>query len=373
MGSSRLPGKILLEVSNRPLLAYHLERLLATGFPVVVATTTQAQDQAVVDYLRPLKIDFYRGDESDVLKRFYETALLFPAETYVRVTSDCPLVAPEVIQEAMKKYQSLNDQSIYFSNCLERTYPQGFDFEIFSHQMLIEAHQKAVDPVEREHVTPYFYLGERPRYKCIHWKDSEDNSRFRLTVDEMKDYELIKILIEKYQAHKLNSQGIVRILKAHPELSSINQQVNQKKLETVTFRKAHVEDSLKLFQWRNDFEARQNSINTNEITWEEHQVWFEKILKNNNHDIWMGLSNQKEIGMLRVDRKDLEAELSWSIAPESRGQGLGLKMLLSFVKAYPRAYHARIKTSNISSLKIAQKAGFFVHKEVDGLVLLRNG
>lgn len=229
MTSTRLPGKILMPVKNKSLLSYQLERLQQSDFPVFIATTTNATDNPVANFCIENKIEFYRGDEQNVLSRFYECAHKFKLDVIVRVTSDCPLIDGKLIQEAVQDYLLENKQNCYASNCIERTYPRGFDFEIFSFNMLEEANNRANTESQKEHVTPYFYQNSENKFSLKHVKASDDNSKFRITVDTPEDFELIKILIEKYACDKKNAAEICSVLKLHPELSEINKHIEQKK------------------------------------------------------------------------------------------------------------------------------------------------
>ena len=151
-------------------------------------------------------------------------------DVIVRVTSDCPLIDGTLIGQAIAGYLQQQDPRLYLSNCLERTFPRGFDFEIFSFELLEEAYRNATLPAELEHVTPYINQNKSGRVHFQHITQAPDTSRFRITLDTPEDFELIKILIEDHQAHLLPAADICRLLDAHPELVQINAQVAQKKL-----------------------------------------------------------------------------------------------------------------------------------------------
>ncbi|MEZ0390723.1 MAG: acylneuraminate cytidylyltransferase [Pseudobdellovibrionaceae bacterium] len=230
MTSTRLPGKVLKPIGAQTLLDYHLDRLLTAQAPLLVATTELSSDQPIVDLCEKRKIPSFRGDENDVLSRFFLATVQQGFEIIVRVTSDCPLIDGYLIKDSIALYQKLNTPWLYLSNCIERTYARGFDFEIFSFEMLEEAHRLAQSPVEREHVTPYFYQNQHGKTKFHHIKRNPSASQFRLTVDEAADFELIKKLILDFKAHELNEATITEILLKHPELARINSSIEQKKL-----------------------------------------------------------------------------------------------------------------------------------------------
>ena len=229
MTSTRLPGKVLLKVLDKPLIQYHVERLQWSNLPIYIATTTNKTDDAIIDFCKELNISYYRGDEHNVLSRFYECALKNKLDVIVRVTSDCPLIDGKIIQEAVKQYMEWNNSTIYYSNCLKRTFPRGFDFEIFSFKALKEAVENATDQSELEHVTPYINTNRSGKIILKHFVYKKDESAYRLTVDTPEDFELIKELIENFNCEKKGTSEVIRLLKLNPHLTKINQHIEQKK------------------------------------------------------------------------------------------------------------------------------------------------
>jgi spore coat polysaccharide biosynthesis protein SpsF len=230
MTSTRLPGKILKEVNHKSLLQYHVDRLLQTGFEVIIATTINNTDDPVCEFAEKQKIKYHRGSEDNVLSRFYEAAKEFDLDVIIRVTSDCPLIDPHLIRNSVEKYLQFNNQNLYMSNGTERTFARGFDFEIFSFQLLEEAFKNATDKSDQEHVTPYIWKNRSGKVEIYPVKQTMDNSRFRITVDTADDFELIKTLIEKYNADQLSYNEIEKILAENPALVSLNAHIEQKKV-----------------------------------------------------------------------------------------------------------------------------------------------
>lgn len=230
MTSTRLPGKVLLPIAGKPVLQYHLDRLQQSGYPVLLAITANPSDDPLAAFGREQGIPVYRGDEQNVLSRFYQTAKAFQLDVIVRVTSDCPLIDGTLIGQAIGQYLQQQDPLLYLSNCLERTYPRGFDFEIFSFELLEEAYRHASQAGELEHVTPYINQNKSGRVHFRHFTQEADKSHYRVTLDTQEDFELLRILIADYQAHQLPAAGICQLLDAHPELVQINAQVEQKKV-----------------------------------------------------------------------------------------------------------------------------------------------
>jgi len=229
MTSTRLPGKVLKTINEKTLLQYHLQRLKMSSYPVVAATTVNKTDDPIVESCEKDGIPFHRGSEQDVLTRYYEAAQKFGFELIVRVTSDCPLIDGNLILQSVQSHIKSEQPWLYTSNCIERTYPRGFDFEIFSFAMLKEAHEKANSQSEREHVTPYIHQNKHGKTRFQHIKRAPDMSSYRLTVDEPDDFRLIQTLIQDYHCDQMNEDQIAKVLLDHPELKQINQHIEQKK------------------------------------------------------------------------------------------------------------------------------------------------
>lgn len=229
MTSTRLPGKVLKELAGKPLLSYHVDRLSWSGLPVIVATTVNDTDQPVIEFCDQRGLSYFRGSEDNVLSRFYLAAEKYDLDTVVRVTSDCPLIDGHLIREAVEAHLALQDQNLYTSNVIQRTFPRGFDFEIFSFARLKEAFQNATLPGDREHVTPYLHQNRDGRTHFKNRVDSENMSPWRLTVDVPEDFELIRRLIEELSCASKTYAEIKTVLHAHPQLQQINQHIEQKK------------------------------------------------------------------------------------------------------------------------------------------------
>ena len=230
MTSTRLPGKVLLPAAGQPLLAWHVQRLRQTELPIFLVITTNAADDVLADFAAEHSLPITRGDEHDVLSRYYACATAHALDVVVRVTSDCPLIAPELISEGVRRYLAAQDSRLYLSNALERTYPRGFDFEVFSYKLLAEAQAQATRPEDREHVTPYLHQNRPGTVRFAHLTRPTDASQYRLTVDTPEDFTLIQTLLEEHNAGTLGAEELITLLDAHPELAAINAHIEQKKL-----------------------------------------------------------------------------------------------------------------------------------------------
>ena len=229
MGSTRFPGKILKKVMGRPLLEYQIERLnkVKNVDDVVIATTTNEKDTPVQELCDALKCSYFRGSESDVLSRFYGAAEEFNAECIVRINSDCPLIDPSVVEGMIEHYVKHSDLD-YLSNILQKSYPIGLHTEVFSMEVLRKVNEQAMDPLEREHVTPYIYRNPI-MFKLFSYAIGDDLSKYRWTVDYPEDFELIRIILEHCYPNKPNFGmfDIIDLMEKKPKLAKINSQFNQ--------------------------------------------------------------------------------------------------------------------------------------------------
>jgi spore coat polysaccharide biosynthesis protein SpsF len=228
--STRLPAKVLLEAGGRTYLEHHVDRLRRTGLPVIVATTTNTDDDPIVQLSERAGIPYFRGSEDDVLSRFAGAAREYGLDGVVRVTSDCPLIDPEIVAAGVDRWRAENDAGVYLSNCLERTHPRGMDYEVFSAARLFEADERATLPADREHVTPYLHQNRPGDIRLVSLPWSGGGSQYRLTLDTADDRKLLDALIEDHAADKLNCAELVALLDARPELAALNAHIEQKKL-----------------------------------------------------------------------------------------------------------------------------------------------
>jgi spore coat polysaccharide biosynthesis protein SpsF len=232
MGSTRLPGKVLKKVRNKSLLEYQLERVKKATLlhDIVIATTINKRDEEIVNFCKARSIPYYRGSEEDVLTRYYEAARMCNADVIVRLTSDCPLVDPSIIDRNVAEF--LSDPSLdYVSNTIERTYPRGMDIEVFSISTLERLRREATSPSEREHVTSF--LTRNPNmFQIKQVKQSNDDSQYRLTVDTQEDFFVIKNVIENLYMNSpmFSTEEVVNYLKKMPDIVKINQDIKQKEL-----------------------------------------------------------------------------------------------------------------------------------------------
>lgn len=231
MGSTRLPGKVLKKVLGKTLLEYQLERVqrASTIDETVVATTDNEKDNPIAELCERLSVPVYRGSEEDVLSRYYEAATLYHADVVVRLTSDCPLIDPEVIDKVTGTFLTNSDQYDYVSNTLQRTYPRGLDTEVLPFRVLEEAFHSADKKPYREHVTLYVYQHPE-KYRLFNYGNHTNESEYRWTVDTEEDFELIKKILEELynENDSFSWKDVLKVCKKNPRLVSINRGVRQK-------------------------------------------------------------------------------------------------------------------------------------------------
>lgn len=234
MASERLPGKVLLPVRGRPLLAYLIERLRGSRevHQIAIATSDAASDDALVEFCQAEGIRVTRGPHHDVLGRYRMAATATGGDVIVRVTGDCPLLDPAVVDLCVATYLDADPPFDYVSNTQSRRYPRGLDVEVFSRAGLGEADVRATQPFEREHVTPYFYTHPE-RFRIGQVVPDFDLSNHRWTVDTPEDFELVRLLIEELYPRRpaFDLNDLKQTIDANPSWSSLNAAVTQKELK----------------------------------------------------------------------------------------------------------------------------------------------
>ncbi len=231
MGSTRLPGKVMLEIAGRPMLDCVVSRVekSRTIDDVLIATTTSDTEEPILELCERSNWDYYRGEEHDVLDRYYRAAMECGAETVVRVTSDCPLIDPGLIDKVVETYYSAEVD--YASNNLPpRTYPRGLDAEVMSFEVVKQAWKRDHNPDWREHVTPYIYRNP-DEFSLIAVRNDVDYSYHRWTVDTESDLELVRKIFGVFQGLDFSWLDVVSLLEDNPKWLEINQDVKQKEID----------------------------------------------------------------------------------------------------------------------------------------------
>ena len=226
MTSSRLPGKVMEQAGGHSLLAWHVRRLQQSRRidRLVVATVQADESRPICALADQMGVTAVEGPEDDVLGRFALVNQLFPADIIVRVTSDCPLIDPAIVDRTIDLFCS---NGADYASTGTGVYPRGFDVEVFSAQALAEAQARARTCHEREHVTPYIYQNPE-RFQLASLSDGI-GGQYRLCVDEPSDLAVVRhILTALADKPNFKCQDVVRLMDAHPEWAALNAQVVQK-------------------------------------------------------------------------------------------------------------------------------------------------
>ena len=233
MGSSRLPGKVMRTLAGSSVLGHVVERVRLCSLvdEVVVATTTSAADEVIVAEAQKLAVRCFRGSEQDVLARYYAAARESSADVVVRITSDCPLFDPKLLEHMLRQFRhaTAGEPLDYLSNTLKRSYPRGLDAEIFTFAALEHAHREAAAPAEREHVTPYLYRHPE-RFHIRGVQNTRDLSHHRWTLDTPEDWAFISSVYEHLPPGRFGMDAVLEVLENRPELVALNAHVRQKAL-----------------------------------------------------------------------------------------------------------------------------------------------
>ena len=225
MCSTRLKGKVLHKInSEETILSFLLKQITNCKSlkTVVVATTELDEDDVIVDFLKSYDVEIFRGNSENVLDRFYHCAKKFKFSTIVRLTADNPLIDPQIVNDSIQKYS--NSDCDYLTNSIDRTFPNGTEVEIFSFNALETAWKSAKKKSEREHVTPYFYNNPN-KFKIHHFKQKQDQSKFRYSIDRKEDYLLVLKILSKINTRPIKTSDIIELLTNYPEIKKLNSHI----------------------------------------------------------------------------------------------------------------------------------------------------
>jgi spore coat polysaccharide biosynthesis protein SpsF len=228
MTSTRLPKKVALPLANMKVLEVLLTRLQKYKDNIIIATTDCGKETPIIQMADKCGVKSFRGSESNVLDRYYLSACEYGAksgDTIIRITSDCPFHSSDIIDNCLNKYNSSDIDYLYAD--IHNAYPRGFDTEIFSFDLLQESYTNATQEYEKEHVTPY--LKSKEGIKIDACSMGGNNSHYRLTLDTMQDYEVIKDIYEYFDNRvDITYDEIIEYLDKNPQIAKKNQDVEQK-------------------------------------------------------------------------------------------------------------------------------------------------
>ena len=230
MGSSRLPGKVLMKINGLSSIEFQINRIKQAKRvnKIILATTDEAQDDPIEELCQLNDILVFRGSENDVLERYYECAKIHKLSTIVRLTADCPLVDPKIIDIAINEF--LKNKVDYCSNTVppeSSQWPDGSDVEVFSFCALEKAFSEAKTKEDREHVTFYFWKNNSKKFKTLQVSNYKDWSNYRYTIDYPEDYEAVKLIVKEFfNDNKIDftTEDIIGLLEKRPDIVNLNNQ-----------------------------------------------------------------------------------------------------------------------------------------------------
>lgn len=233
--STRFPRKVLQSLpygGDTCVLQQDIRRVKQSKLidEVIVATTTHSEDDEIVGVAIKENTPYFRGSLTNVLERYYQAAMNYNLDIIVRITSDCPCVDWNIIDEVIQSHLDVNAD--YTSNTLSESFPRGIDCEVFNFNVLEEIYLNATEKYEKEHVTPYIYKSNPNKFKINEVVSSQDNSDIRITLDTPQDYALLCVVYDNlYYENNFFSLGDVLLLfKEKPWIKFINEDIIQKKV-----------------------------------------------------------------------------------------------------------------------------------------------
>jgi spore coat polysaccharide biosynthesis protein SpsF len=315
MGSTRLPGKVLQPIGDRPMLRFMLDRLSGLAVDrLVVATSDLDRDDPIAELCRDAAVEVVRGSESDVLSRFVAALDAFPADHVIRLTADCPLSDPRLVESVLATH--LERDADYTSNVLPRSFPKGLDVEVVRASVLRTAAAEALAGDEREHVTPFVY--RRPeRFRLTNHIGDRSLGRERWTVDTAADLESVRRDVELAGGDDF---GWIELL----EVVGVRCPPGRGEL---ALRPATAADSSALLSWRNADDAVRWSTTGRAVERCEHEAWFGRVLHDAGRRVWIGEVDGVPVGMVRVDVHCGVGTVSVAVDPARRGHGAGSGLL----------------------------------------------
>jgi len=224
-GSSRLPGKVMMKIKDdNPMLYYVIQQTKQSKLidSLIVATTQLEEDDIIFDYVNSLGVKCFRGSSNDVLDRFYQCTKKFSFSTITRITADCPLIDPKIIDTVILAFNSNNFD--YVTNTQPRTFPYGTEVEVYSSSAIEKAYRIAKKPSEREHISPFFWNNEN--FSIYNVENNRDLSNLRWTVDRIEDFILVQEILKRINKFPIFLSDILEIYEKDPELFKINQHIS---------------------------------------------------------------------------------------------------------------------------------------------------
>lgn len=379
MTSTRLPGKVMADLAGKPLLERMIGRVRRARrlSDVVVATTVNQTDDPVAQCAARLGVRLFRGDEADVLGRMRGAALMTNADPVIRLTADCPMADPAVIDAALTLYE--RSKADYVSNCNRRTFPDGLDVEVFSARAFEIADREARHPQLREHVTPYM-RGNRPDLGSGDFRRADlladaDFGHLRFTIDTAEDLAFVGGLFARLP-DGFGWLDAVSLATREPHAMRVTQPGPA--LSGVGLRPATMDDAAVLFRWLNEDDRRASSLGTGApVEWSDHLDWLGRKLGDRN--AWMAVAVYDGIaaGTVRLDREADGLFVSIYVDRAFRGRDTGAAMIGGAREAAKQKFEAetilaRVRGDNPASKAFFERQGFEIGKRMSDHTIMRD-
>ena len=379
MQSSRLPGKVLLELNGKPVLGNIFDRVSKCKNinNIVIATSIEKSDDEIEAFCKKENIDCFRGSQNNVLERFYLCSFKYGADVIVRLTGDNALVDPDILNEGLGYFYDVFPDYLFY----KRRLPLGMAVEIFRKEALEKAYYETDDIECKEHVTPYMRRNPQA-FQTINYEDTTDMdySDIRFTIDSELDFEFVGNLYRCFNNNTFSLGETLQVLEDHPEWRAINAGVVQKRVTYhagTYLREAVLKDCKMLLEWANDPVVRKNSFSVNQITREDHEIWFDNILKDPNEKLLIFMDEDVPIGQVRLECRDGRGLIHYSIVSRYRGKGFGneiIKEIIDYAKKNCDEISvllARVKEENLRSKKVFLANGFSKEEDIYKLTLTK--
>lgn len=392
VSSTRLPGKVLKKVLGKTLLEHQIDRVKRAEKvdKIFIATSDKKIDDKIETIAKKNGIKSFRGSENDVLDRYYKCTGRFNVGTIVRITGDCPLIDPKVIDSVIRFYKKSGFD--YVTNGINSTFPDGMDVEVFSREALRRAWREAKLKSEREHVTAYIWKNPEI-FKVGIYKEGVDNSNFRLTVDEPEDLNLIRKIFKALypKNHNFSLQEILSYLVKHPKIAQINSKymrnegyiksvLNEKSFigrldgGKIYLRELTVKDATEEYAgWLNDPEVNKY-LETKSTTVGELQKYIAQKLTSDKV-VFLGIFDEKtnkHIGNIKLEPLDIAggtAVLGILIGDKNywgRGiakEAIGLLCNWAFKNLGLKNITLGVYSAHKGAIKTYERAGFRIFKQ----------
>ena len=232
IGSSRLPGKVMQKISeNKRVIDFVVDQLQESKKieKIIVAIPDEIEDNITYDHLISRNISTFRGSLNNVLDRYYQCAKSNSSSIIIRITADCPLIDPQIVDSVITKF--IENKYDYVANTHPRTFPYGTETEVFSFDALKICWEETNDKYDKEHVTSYFYKNP-DKFKIGNFSQNTNQSNYRWTVDYEEDLKLVKKIVQKISKNPILTEHIIDLLEKNPEIVKINKKYNQESLES---------------------------------------------------------------------------------------------------------------------------------------------